>query len=317
MSETSRNLSPRPILISYHSEEQISEVSFEMNSMQNEDSAPTVSGTSGPSSLRRVAKRAIVIGCASYLGVAVLFFAIQRNILFPGGGPILMSPTWEFEDVSLSVGEWETKAWFSPVDDARGVVVMSHGNAENRSSIIPTIEMFRRLGFSTLAYDYGGYGGSTGKTSEERCYADISAMYQWLIESKDISPDKIVVYGRSVGGGPSAYLASSEEVGALILESTFASVPRVAAAHFPYLPAGILVRDKFPSLDRIRDVDAPVLIIHSPEDSLIPFHQGQALFDAAREPKTFLEIRGDHNEGFIISGSKIESAVSEFLESSL
>ncbi len=261
--------------------------------------------------------RFVLIALVGYVGVLILFYAIQRAMLFPGGGPILYTPEWAHEEIYLDVEGGTTHAWYSPVEGAPATVIMSHGNGENISTFLPTIELFRNLGYSTLAYDYGGYGNSTGSPSEVRCYADITTMYEWLIKEKGVAPENIAVYGRSLGGGPSTYLATQKPIAALILESTFTSVPDAAAEHFPWLPVRMLARDRFPSIDRIAEVDAPVLIIHSPDDTLIPFSQGRRLFEAATEPKTFLEIQGDHNEGFYLSGDKIEAAIREHLASTI
>lgn len=262
----------------------------------------------------RVVGRFFAIAAVAYVGVVILFYAIQRMLLFPGGGPVDIEPRWEYEDVRLEVPGGATHGWYNPVENARGTVIMSHGNGENIASSLFTVEMFREIGCNVLTYDYGGYGNSTGSTTEERIYADIEAMYDWLVETKGESPARIVIYGRSLGGGASTHIASERECAALILESTFASVPDVAAHHFPWLPVRLLVKDRLESIKRIDRVTAPVLVMHSPDDSLVPFSNGQRLFEAANEPKTFVEIRGDHNEGFIISGGTIQEAIGNHLE---
>jgi len=259
-------------------------------------------------------RRFLFVGSGAYVGIAALLYVFQRFLIFPGGGPLIGEPPWPYEDVLLDVGGETTHAWYCPVDDAPGVVLMSHGNGENVSTFVDTIGLYRGLGFSTLAYDYGGYGKSTGKATEQRVYKDIRAAWDWLVEKKGYDPGQIVIYGRSIGGGPSVDLAQDVQPAALILESTFTSTVDVGKQHYPWLPIATLLRHRFDNLSKIGRVEAPVLIIHSPDDTIIPVNHGRALFDAANEPKKFLEIHGDHNEGFFLSQDLYRKEAGAFLD---
>lgn len=247
---------------------------------------------------------------ALVLVVAVLLltagYLAQTRIIFPATREIDRTPAsapfnWEFEEIFLEVDGEKTHAWFIPLEGSRKTVLFSHGNAGNIAGRLESVQLLRSMGFSVLAYDYGGYGLSTGSASEQRVYADVDAMWKYLTEKRRLSPDEIVLFGRSLGGAATAYLASHVTPAAVVLESTFCSIPDVVRD----MPFGWIlakgIRHRFPTVDRVPLIWAPLLIIHSREDTLIPFKHGQAIFDAANEPKTFLQIRGDHDMGFVES----------------
>ncbi len=239
-----------------------------------------------------------------YLMLVIGMYFIQGFMLFRPGRDLYRTPSalhWAYEDVLVDVNGERTHGWYIPVEHARGTVLFSHGNAGNIADWLIAADVPRSFGFSVLLYDYGGYGKSTGKVSEERCYADAMAMWKWLTETKGIRPEKILIHGQSLGGGIAANLARDVRPGAVVLESTFLSVPDVAAKKFPILPVRWLCRYQFDTAGKIASIHAPILIIHSSEDSLVPFAQGMKLFELANEPKTFLEIHGGHNTGFVES----------------
>lgn len=220
-----------------------------------------------------------------------------------------------FEDLRLPVLGFETHAWYVPLENHRGVVLFSHGNAGNLSGRLESIGLLRSLGFSVLAYDYGGYGFSTGSPSETRCYADIRAMWNYLVKEKQIPENKIVLFGRSLGAAPTAELAQTVTPAAVVLESAFLSVPDVARKMTIVGRLTWLIRHRFENKHKVGKITSPVLIIHSPEDEVIPFAHGRRLYELAPEPKTFLEIRGDHNLGFVISESVYRPGWERFLQS--
>lgn len=249
----------------------------------------------------------IFSGCL-YLGQGKLIFPASREMNRDPG-----DAGFDFEEIRLPVAGHETHGWYVPLQNHRGVVLFSHGNAGNLSGRIESIGLLRSFGFSVLAYDYGGYGYSTGKPSEQRLYADIRAMWDYLVEAKQIPPSEIVLFGRSLGAAPTAELAKSVTPGAVVLESAFLSVPDVAkdmpiVGHLTWL-----IRHRFENKHKVAKITSPVLFVHSPDDEVIPYEHGQRLFELAPEPKTFLEIRGDHNMGFVISEPVYRSGWESFL----
>jgi len=258
------------------------------------------------------------IVAVSYFVIIVAFYFLQSRMLFQSTKGLDRTPNvyeWAYESVRLDVGEHITTGWWIPYgEDSKGVILFSHGNAGNMAGRLESVFLFRKMGFDVLVYDYGGYGESTGASSEGRCYADIRAMYDWLTEEKAIPAERIVLFGRSLGGGVTSELAQEVKVAAVIVESTFKSVSARAQEIFPFLPAKLIVKNRFENHSKIDSFLSPVLIVHSPDDTLIPFHHGRALFDAATEPKSFLEISGDHNEGFWKSGDLYTQGLTDFLQ---
>ncbi|MBI1317688.1 MAG: alpha/beta fold hydrolase [Candidatus Hydrogenedens sp.] len=265
--------------------------------------------------------RIVWLGLLAYAGAVVLLTFLQDKLLFPATKALYRDPSyydWTYEDVLLDAGEGEqTHAWWIPAPDARGVCLFSHGNAGNIADRLESVGSLRALGLSVLAYDYGGYGKSSGKPSEQRIYRDIRAAWRYLIEERGIAPREIVLFGRSMGGGATADLAPEADCAGVVLESTFTSVPAVAQEAMPFLPARWLVRHRFDNLAKVSRIQRPLLVIHSPDDTLIPYHHGQELLAAANEPKTFVEIHGDHNAGFVQSAEVYRASWERFLDAVL
>ena len=234
-----------------------------------------------------------------------MLYAFQRSLLFPATREIDREPSlfgWAFEDVYLQLPSGDTThAWWIPLERARGTVLFSHGNAGNIAGRLESIGLLRELGLSVFAYDYGGYGRSNGHPSETRVYEDIRASWRELTEKLGIPPEQIILFGRSLGAAPSAQLGTEVQAAGIVLESAFLSVPEVAKEIFPFLPVRWLVRDRFDNGAKVGQLKRPVFIMHSREDRVIPFRHGETLFQRAREPKRWLEIHGDHNNGFVQS----------------
>ncbi len=192
-------------------------------------------------------------------------------------------------------------------DAASLTILYSHGNAEDIGEIRGELRRLHDLGFSVLAYDYPGYGTSGGGCSESGAIRAIDAAYAHLTGELHVPAEKIVLMGRSLGGGPSVDLAARKKVGGLILESAFMSAFRVVTV-WPILPF-----DKFNNIGKIGKVECPKLVIHGTYDQVVPFYHGQALFEAAHEPKQFLEVpSANHNNVSGIGGKAREDAIVEF-----
>jgi pimeloyl-ACP methyl ester carboxylesterase len=152
------------------------------------------------------------------------------------------------------------------------------------------------LNLSVLIYDYPGYGRSHGRANEENCYAAAEAGHQWLTDVQKIEPRKIALLGASLGASMAVELARHHDHRALILIKPFSSIPDMAQARFPWLPARYFVRHKFDNVAKIRDSHRPVFVVHGTTDTIIPYRLGQRVYDAANEPKELVTIDGhDHN----------------------
>ena len=274
--------------------------------------------------MRRSAIRILSVvvgsGLALSIGGCVSLWGFQEAILFPASRDVWRTPAdppfiWTFERLTLPVGDEQTDAWYIPVEDSKGVILFSHGNGGNIADRMEHYAMLRELGYDILAYDYGGYGKSTGGPSEKRCYADIRAAWKYLADTRGIPPGNIVLYGESLGGGATCDLATDMHPRAVILQSTFLSIAKRAKEIFPIVPVGLLLKHRFDNDAKIGKISAPILVIHSPEDTIIPYRHGRALFDLANGPKTFLELHGDHNDCIFTSERAYRDGMRLFLES--
>jgi fermentation-respiration switch protein FrsA (DUF1100 family) len=221
----------------------------------------------------------------------------------------------DYEDVTLTTADnVKLHGWWVPSRNARGTILLMHGNAGNISHRLGYLTMFNRLGYSVLLFDYRGYGKSGGHPDEEGTYRDAEAAWLHLTATRNVAPRDIVMVAESLGGGVATWLALKYPPRALVLASTFRSVPDLGAQIYPWLPVRLLARITYDNLARIARVDAPVLIAHSRDDDVIPFAHGEALFAAAREPKQMLVLAGGHNDGFLFTRDAWIAAVGAFLD---
>ena len=255
-----------------------------------------------------------------YLALVGFMYAVQSSLVYlPDlpGRELVATP----EDVGLGyrtlaipTSDGETlHAWLVPAPEARGTLLFFHGNAGNISHRLDSIAMFQRLGLNVLILDYRGYGRSTGKPSEQGTYRDAQAAWDYLTRTSGESPQRIVLFGRSLGGAVAAWLAARVQPAALVLESSFTSVPDLGAQIYPWLPVRLISRLRYDTRARLPQVRVPLLIIHSRDDEIVPFRHGRELFAAANQPKTFLELRGGHNDGFVTSGERYLGGLRRFL----
>lgn len=189
--------------------------------------------------------------------------------------------------------------WF-PREGAAGAVLICHGQAGNLSLECGPRQLtgwLEDIGVSVFIFDYPGYGRSEGIPTEGGCYAAAAAAFDWLTATQQLPPEQVLVYGRSLGTGVAADLASHRPHRALILVNPYTSLPDVAARGFGMWPAHLVMRNRFPSLARIGLCSGPTLIVHGTDDNLIPFALGQELFEAANEPKQFLSVEGGRHSG--------------------
>ena len=177
-------------------------------------------------------------------------------------------------------------SWYLPARAGRPVIAYFHGNGGHIGYRAERMRRFAHNGFGVLMLEYRGYGGNPGTPTEEGLYADAAAALDFLLRD-GITPNGLVLYGESLGSGVAVYQAAQREIGALILEAPFTSVAEIAQYHYSFVPASLLLRDRFDSLSRIGNVKAPILLLHGDRDRVVPVRFGRALFEAASEPKVF------------------------------
>ncbi len=247
----------------------------------------------------------IAIVAAAYgLLVLVVYLMQARMLYLPdiAGRALIMTPRdagMDYEDVFVETSDGVTlHGWFVTGLSGR-VVLFFHGNAGNISHRLDSIRQFLDLGLSVFIIDYRGYGQSEGRPSEQGLYRDAEAAWAYLAGTRGVPASQIVIFGRSLGASVASWLAARREPAALIVESSFTSVPEIAADLYPWLPVRWLSRLSHATRDYVRDVHCPVLVVHSRDDEIIPFHHGEAIFEAANEERTLLAISGGHNDAFL------------------
>ncbi|MCE9665620.1 alpha/beta hydrolase [Halomonas sp. M5N1S17] len=261
---------------------------------------------------------------AIYAIVVVLAWFFQDRLLYlPHVGrehmatPADRGMAWEQVDLDTEDG-LTLDAWWIPAENPRGSLLFFHGNAGNISHRLESIRQFNRLGLSVLIVDYRGYGRSEGSPSEAGTARDARASWRWLVDEGGMSPDEIVLFGRSLGAAVAAELAAGlapdVSPAAVVLESPFRSVPSLGQSLYPFLPVRWLANLDYDTETYVTRFTAPLLVIHSREDEIIPFSQGEAVFEAASEPKEMLVIRGGHNTGFLDSEPEYSDGIDAFLE---
>lgn len=252
-----------------------------------------------------------------YITIAGTVYLSQRGMIFSPTREVTETPAYirlKFEEIVLKTKDnIGISAWYIPAQEERAVVLFCHGNAGNNSHRLDSIRLFHDLNLSILIFDYRGYGKSEGSPEEEGTYLDAEAALDYLVNSRHVHPEKIVVFGRSLGGAVAAEIALRHKVGALIIESGFTSVPAIGREYYPFLPVKLLSRYSYATIDKVNKINAPKLFIHSPNDEIIPFQHGKSLYEKASPPKEFLEISGDHNNGFRISGSFYTDGLDRFI----
>src|SRR5215467_1145606 len=245
--------------------------------------------------MKRVLRVMLLLLLALYIGLFLFAYFLSDSMIF------LPHPSSYKDSADIlkitTAGGKKISAVYLPNPAAKFTLLVSHGNAEDLGDDRYWLDNLRHAGFNVFAYDYEGYGTSEGKATEKSVYEDEAAAYEFLAVDLKTPPDRIIIFGRSVGTGPATYIAARRPSAGLILQSPFVSAFRVLT-RIPLLPF-----DKFPNARNIRHVHCPVLIMHSRRDRVIPFWHGQKIFELANEPKEFFRpTEPDHNQMELVAG---------------
>jgi uncharacterized protein len=257
----------------------------------------------------------VLVLVLGYLAVCALVYALQDRLVWFPGPPPSVDPGMlglPYEEARITTEEGiALHGWF--LLGGPEAVLVSHGNAGSVAERLPLADAFLGMGRSVLLYDYRGYGRSEGRPDEEGTYRDAVAAFDWLV-ARGFSPGRITAYGESLGAAVSVELARRRAPGRLILEHAFVSVPEIGAQVYPWLPVRLLSRIQYDSLAAAPELRLPVLIVHSPEDELVPIGNGRKLYEALPGPKRFLETGGGHNDGGFLQREAWHEAVRRFLD---
>lgn len=267
----------------------------------------------------RLLMRVAILSIVAYLAAVAFIVSQETRLVFRAGRPLGDArPAQPFEQVELRNGP--NARQFAWVMRHRGQaetpwVLYLHGNAANVSSRINILryESLRALGLSVLAPEYRGYGGLPGAPSEAALTDDAAHGYAYLRDTLGVPPERIVIYGWSLGSAVAVNLAAQVPASALVLEGAPDSLVEIGRGVYPWIPVRLVMRNPFDSIAKLPSIAAPVLFIHSPEDAVIPIEHGRRLHAAARSPSTFVEVRGGHVSAASLDGTVFFGAIQRFL----
>jgi fermentation-respiration switch protein FrsA (DUF1100 family) len=257
----------------------------------------------------------------AYLLVLVLLRVFESRLIFFPDYPSRLDGDWHprglnVEDVWLTASDGvRLHAWWVLDGEARFTFLAFHGNASNVANRAPTYEFLHGAHVNILALEYRGYGRSEGKPSEAGIYRDAEAAYDYLVKSKSKDPKTIISFGQSLGTAVATHLATHRQVAGLVLEAPFPSASQVARKTFWFFPGiSLLTYGQFNTRAWLKEIHAPVLIVHCTQDPVIPFQFGQEVYEEALPPKSFLQINGYcHEESSLIAPTQYHTALQEFL----
>ena len=276
-----------------------------------------------------------VLGVLLAMGALALalLWSLQRRLIylpFPVDVPVAASLLPTAQEVTFPTGDGlSLGAWYVPASGAgaaspepepepaavsRPAVIVFNGNAGNRADRVPLAKALSERGLSVLLFDYRGYGGNEGSPTEEGFRADALAARRYLATRHDVDPSRVVYFGESLGAAVALSIAEEAPPAALVLRSPFTSLVDVGRVHYPFLPVRLLLRERYPSLARVRAVDVPVLVVAADNDEIVPFEQSRRLYEAAGGPKHLVVIPGvRHNDPELVAGPRLVGELVSFL----
>lgn len=259
----------------------------------------------------------LVLFAAFWIALAFGVRWFERTSLFHPERQLTFLPTsagLAYTDLTLRAADGVSiNGWHLPGKTGAPTILFLHGNGGNLSHRLDKIKLLKRSGAEVVIIDYRGYGKSAGAPTEKGTYRDAEAAYLHLTRGLKRDPGSIFVYGESLGSAVAVELARRRPVAGVILESPFTSVLDMAEEVLPWYPARFLSTFRYDSAAKIADIRAPLLILHSPQDETVPYRMGRKLFELAREPKQFVDLKGGHNDGYEQAGEAYLKAVEAFL----
>ena len=268
----------------------------------------------------KVLKSALRISNGVLIGATLFLMIFEKRLIYYPAAAVDVTPKalgLPSEDVTIDVEPGvKVHGWFikGSKEPSVATVLFSHGNAGNIADRLDRVLSWRDLGADFLLYDYRGFGRSTGAPGEEGTYRDGRAAYDYLVKTRGIEAKRLVLMGESLGCAISIQIALDRPAAGLVLEAPFASIPHMASAIYPFLPAKFFVRTRYDNLEKMPRVRMPLLVVQGTRDEVIPVAQGKMVFGAAPSPKQYLAIEGaHHNDVYVIGGTQYKSALSDFL----
>jgi fermentation-respiration switch protein FrsA (DUF1100 family) len=267
-----------------------------------------------------MARTLVVVVGIVVMSLAVLWVLQRRLIYFPSPGPVSDASAMVegARDVTLETSDGlRLGAWFvSPRAPGNSfTVLVANGNAGDRSLRAPLAEALAGEGFGVLLFDYRGFGGNPGDPSEEGLARDARAAYRFLTEERAIPAEELIYFGESLGAAVVAELATEYPPAGLVLRSPFTDLAGVGRVHYPWLPVGVLLRDRFSVVEYVRQLDVPTAVVFGTRDSIVPPEQSRAVAEASTGPTIVVAINGaDHNDVELSNGREVIDAVVQVAE---
>ena len=253
----------------------------------------------------------------TYFLICLMFICFQNSLLYKPSKQLDLLPLYHKTSVMnlmLKTSDNEKiNAWFMQSHHNKGTVLYCRGNKGNLYNDLDVIDTWNKNGYNVMAFDYRGFGMSSGAPSEDGLYKDARAAYKWL-EENHFTDKRFILHGHSLGGGVASKLAIEIDSDGLILESTFTNLKDLTQMKFWALPSDIICLSEFPTDQRLSAINVPVYVIHSPEDRHIPFQMGQKLYQSANEPKMFLTLQ-NHDYDFPVYDQHYARSLASFADS--
>jgi len=251
-----------------------------------------------------------------YLIVTLGLYIFQRKLLYyPNFNGHIKGEglSHSFENINIKTKDnIILKGWFHLKDPKKKTILFFHGNAGTLDNRIYKLNFLGNLDVNFLIISWRGYSGSSGKPSEFGLYQDAKSALNWL-HLKGITDDKIVLYGESLGTSVAIEVSQNRDFAGIILEAPFTSMIDIGKKHYPFFPVKLLLKDKYVSKNKIKNIKSPVLVMHGKEDTIVPFYMGKKIYDLANEPK--FKYFTNHDDHMMEFDKNLVDAISEFLKS--
>lgn len=267
----------------------------------------------------------LLTGAMVLAGLVLLLAALawvgQRHLVYFPSQVLPATVPDGVAEVSLGTDDGlSLAAWFVAPPSATvtgATIVVFHGNGGNRAGRLPLATALADRGHAVLLVDYRGYGGNPGSPSAAGLELDARAAWDWVVDHELLDPERVVFLGESLGAGVAIELALDHPPAALVLRSPFTSLADIARVHYPIVPS-VLLRDRWPNLERIGELAVPVLFVAGSDDEIVPTEQTRRLHAAAAQPKRLLVVEGaGHNDRALLDGDELVTAIDEFLAAQL
>ena len=238
----------------------------------------------------------IILGLIIYLVILGYIYIFQRNLLYhPSVNGYMDDPIqFKYSEIKIPTQDGiEIKGWFHEKDLVnKKTILFFHGNAGELSNRNYKLNEFSKMDINFLIIAWRGFSGNEGKPTEKGLYQDANSAMDWL-KSKGVKEEKLILYGESLGTGIATEVAQNKKLAGVILESPYTSMTELAGKYYPLLPVKLLLKDRYESIKKIKNIHSPILIMHGGMDLIVPFQMGAKLYEAANEPKFKYFITND------------------------